>query len=265
VTYSERLEKIKNRGRLRVGYFRDDLPFAYANSEGELVGFDVEMAHTLARELNVGLDLIRVEIGSGQAKQALVDGVVDLFMSGIPITPDLAKDFAFTDSYLDQTVAFIVEDHRREEFNSREAVRAHESLRIGVVNSPYMARMLTEYVPQAEVVTLTTPREFFRDKDLELDALLYSAEARSAWPLIYPNFTVVIPQPDVVALPVGYATSYGDPQFLSFLNTWFALKKKDLTIEMLYDYWILGRVRSTPARRWSLLDELFFPEETESD
>ena len=81
-----------------------------------------------------------------------------------------------------------------------------------------------------------------------------SSEAGSAWTLIYPQFTVVIPKPDVVALPMGYVTAYGDPQFLSFLNTWIELKKKDLTIQMLYDYWILGRKRTPSSRRWSVLD-----------
>jgi ABC-type amino acid transport substrate-binding protein len=251
-----RLEKIKNRGRLRVGYFRDDLPFAYVNTDGELVGFDVEMAHTLAKELNVSLDLVRVELANDKAQQALQNGTVDLFMSGISITPELAKDFAFTSSYLDQTVSFIIEDRRREEFNTREALKSQKHLRIGVAGSLYLERLVAEYLPQAELVTLTTARDFFRENNLKLDALVYSAEAGSAWTLIYPAFSVAIPQPDVMALPTGYATAYGDPQFLSFLNTWIALKKKDLTIQYLYEYWILGRTRSAPQRRWSLLDQL---------
>jgi hypothetical protein len=42
----------------------------------------------------------------------------------------------------------------------------------------YVARC--DYLPQAEVVLLDSPREFFTREEADLDALLYSAEAGSA-------------------------------------------------------------------------------------
>ena len=44
-----RIEEIKKRGVVRVGYVEERLPFSYLNQHGDLVGFDVEMAHTLAK------------------------------------------------------------------------------------------------------------------------------------------------------------------------------------------------------------------------
>ena len=44
---------------LRVGYLPDSLPFAFVNERGDLVGFDVELAHRLARELGVTARLCR--------------------------------------------------------------------------------------------------------------------------------------------------------------------------------------------------------------
>jgi ABC-type amino acid transport substrate-binding protein len=46
------------RGTLRVGYLPDNLPATYFNGAGKLVGFDAEMAHTLARDLGVGLEFV---------------------------------------------------------------------------------------------------------------------------------------------------------------------------------------------------------------
>ena len=43
---------------------------------------------------------------------------------------------AFSAPYLDQTIALIVKDHRREEFSSRAAIRQLEAPRIGVPNIP---------------------------------------------------------------------------------------------------------------------------------
>ena len=47
---------------------------------------------------------------------------------------------------------------------------------------------------------LNSLREFFGAKRDDLDALVYSAEAGSAWTLIYPAYTVAVPQPDVLAV-----------------------------------------------------------------
>ena len=45
---------------LRVGYLPDALPFAFINEQGDLVGFDIELAHHLAGELGVTLAFVPV-------------------------------------------------------------------------------------------------------------------------------------------------------------------------------------------------------------
>ena len=54
------LETIEARKVLRVGYLPDALPFAFFNEHGDLVGFDVELAHRLAREMGVSLAFVPV-------------------------------------------------------------------------------------------------------------------------------------------------------------------------------------------------------------
>ena len=49
-----RLDQILARGLLRVGYLEDSLPYAFVNSEAELVGMDVDLANVMAREMGVG-------------------------------------------------------------------------------------------------------------------------------------------------------------------------------------------------------------------
>ena len=65
------LETIRARGVLRVGYFPDALPFAFFNRAGDLVGFDVELAHDLARDLGVsaGLRACRSRHDGGAARR----------------------------------------------------------------------------------------------------------------------------------------------------------------------------------------------------
>ena len=49
------------RQRENLGYTPDNLPFAFRNGRGELVGFDIEMAHRLAADLEVDLELVPVD------------------------------------------------------------------------------------------------------------------------------------------------------------------------------------------------------------
>ena len=249
-----RVQQITSRGFLRVGYFSDSLPFAFVNADGQLVGFDAAMAHALARELEVELEFVLIERGS--AAGMLDASIVDIIMTGLEVTPDRAGRYTLTDSYLDQTLAFVVPDHRREAFASREAVEKLGRVRVGVLPPPYYRQAIRSYVPQAEILAFASPRDFFTTRRGEAEALLYTAEAGSAWSLIYPDFTVAVPHPDVVSIPLAYAVRNGEPDFLIFVNTWINLKKKEGSVQEFFDYWILGKNAAERKPRWSVLDQL---------
>ena len=246
-----RLELIRAQGTLRVGYSPDSLPFTYFNDAGQLIGFNVEMAYTLARDLGVALEF--VPISRVVMAEQLYAGYCDIVMAPVSVTPERAQTMAFSTSYVDQTLAFIVKDHRRNEFSSRAAIRRLKTPHIGVPNVPYYVDKVRQYLPQATIVVLNSAREFFESRGEELDALVFSAESGSAWSLLYPAYTVVIPQPDILAVPLAYAMARGDQELVSFVNTWIELKKKDKTIAALYDHWILGKNAVLKQPRWSVL------------
>jgi Na+/H+-dicarboxylate symporter len=247
-----RLERVRTQGTLRVSYLPDSLPFTYFNAADQLVGFNVEMAHALARELGVALEFVPVERGALMAER-LNMGYCDIIMAPVAITPERAQIMAFSVSYLDQTLAFIVKDHRRGEFSSRDAIRRLKAPRIGALNVRYYIDKVRQYLPQATIVVLNSAKEFFETRGEDLDALVFSAEAGSAWSLLYPAYTVAIPQPDVLAVPLAYPMALGDQQWVNFINAWIELKKKDKTIASLYDHWILGKNAVPKQPRWSVM------------
>jgi Na+/H+-dicarboxylate symporter/ABC-type amino acid transport substrate-binding protein len=249
-----RLELIRAQGTLRVGYSPDSLPFTYFNSAGQLVGFNVEMAYALARDLAVALEF--VPISRVVMAEQLYAGYCDIIMAPVAVTPERAQTMAFSTSYVDQTLAFIVKDHRRHEFNSRAAIQRLDAPRIGILNVPYYIDKVRQYLPQATLVMLNSAREFFESRSEGLDALVFSAESGSAWSLLYPAYTVVVPQPDILAVPLAYAMARDDQELLGFVNTWIELKKKDRTIAALYDHWILGKNAVPKQRRWSVLHNI---------
>ena len=56
----------------------------------------------------------------------------------------------------------------------------------------------------------------------------------------------------MLTVPLAYPVAHRDVQFLSFLDRWVELKKRDGTIQDLYDYWILGKNAEPPVPRWSV-------------
>lgn len=244
------VERIVSRGTLRVGYARDRLPWVFRNSAGELVGFDVEMAHVLAGELGVKAEFYLIE--RDDYASSLAHGAIDVVMSGIVLsTPQLARA-SFSQSYVDETVAFVVRDHRRDEFGSRDAVRALVSPKIAVPNSPYYIEKLERYLPSADVTVIGSPREFFRAEPGTFDALLYTAESGSSYSLVYPEFTVAVPRPDILKVPLAYAVRRGDERMVELLSAWIDLKRLDGTIDSLFDHWILGSAGVDKTPRWSV-------------
>jgi len=248
------LDQILVRGTLRVGYLKDRLPYAFVNKKGQLVGFDIEMAHELAREMGVSLEFYLLE--RGKVEEQLNAGYCDIFMSGSRITPQKALKVTFSQPYLDETIAFVVKDHLRDRFSSPQARLKLEAPKVGTFKDPYLLRLLEYYLPQAERVELETPRDFFTKKKGDLDALIFTAEAGSAWTLLYPDYTVVVPVPDTVSRPMAYVIPRGDKKLLDFVNSWLALKKKDRTIEILFNHWILGEGAKVTKPRWSIIRDV---------
>ena len=78
------------------------------------------------------------------------------------------------------------------------------------------------------------------------------AEEGAAWTILYPQYTLVVPSPPVIA-PVGYAVARDDPDLLVSLNTWLLTAHSDGTIDELYRYWMLGQVQETQPPRWSVI------------
>ena len=248
------LDRIHQRGTLRVCFSRDRLPFAFVNASNQVVGLDIELMHILVKQLGLSLELVRID--KRLAPQYLREGICDIVGGGVPMTPELLENASFSAPYMDETAAFVVRDHRRADFSSRKALQSMKELRIAVINLPYYVNMVRDYLPQAEIVLLDSPREFFRDKYDKLDALVYAAEAGSAWSLVYPDFSVVVPQPDIVAVPLVFLIKAGDRDMVDYLNVFINLKKKNGSIRRLYEHWILGKQAAKKEQRWSVIRDV---------
>jgi ABC-type amino acid transport substrate-binding protein len=242
------LARMRERGSIRVGILPDSLPYAFVNRAGELVGFDVEMAHKMARELGLRLEL--VDVTRDRIGEALASGRCEIVMSGVVVTTERAAQVHLSTPYLDETLAMIVPDHTRGRFVTWERARQQPSLRIGLPSMAFYAETIRAELPGATLVPFTTAEELFSGRQ-RFDAVMLTAERGSAWTLLHPELSVVVPMPGRVQVPLAYPVA--DAEMAAFVNVWIDLARKDGTIQSLYDHWILGRTAAPRVPRWSII------------
>jgi ABC-type amino acid transport substrate-binding protein len=78
------------------------------------------------------------------------------------------------------------------------------------------------------------------------------AEAGAAWSILYPAYSVVVPQPGAIAAPVGVGMRRGDAELAGVVNDWLVIQRSAGTLRQVRDYWVLGHGAQKTRPRWSI-------------
>jgi ABC-type amino acid transport substrate-binding protein len=252
------LERIRARGTLRVGFVPDRLPFTFANAQGEFVGFDVELASLIARDLGVPR-LEFVPSTWAELPRLLVERRVDLLMS-VPYVIELLPHIHYSPPYFDGVIGFVVRDERRHDFASVERLRKEARVTLAIqAELPSLEARVREQLRGVDVTfrVVTSPREFLdAGTGAGIDGMVMLAEAGSAWTLLHPEFSVVVPRPDPLRWPVAIATRNGDDDLSQVVGEWLVVQKASGEIAQAYDYWMLGKGAEPARRRWTILRDV---------
>jgi Na+/H+-dicarboxylate symporter/ABC-type amino acid transport substrate-binding protein len=251
------LQRVRSSGVLRVAYVAGRVPFAFVNARGDLAGLDVDLAERLARDLAAK----RVEFVPADYRQMaelLAEGRVDIAM-GLPYLPSLLAQAAYSVPYLDSTLGLVVRDELRDDFASAAALRARSPVTVGVLSDlPGIQQGLRDSLPGVTLrfVVMPSPADFMSGKAKDVDAFAMLAEAGAAWSLLYPAFSVVVPQPRPVAMPIGVAVRRGDHDLVGFINDWLVIQRASGELKAARDYWVLGHGALPHRPRWSILHDV---------
>ncbi len=232
------LKRIKQRGFIRVGYYRDDLPYSFHNNDGKLVGFDIEIMNLLAVDLGVTVEFVKIY--RSQAAPLLESGYLDI-TSGVPVIPDNMKAFTLTIPYSTQSIAFVVKEERRAEFTDWLKTVDRKDLIVGIPESFFYRDALERGFRNTKAWEISSPRLFFREEYKHIDAMLFGAASASAWTLLYPEYTVITPRPIRPPLSMAFPIGRVDPAFEVFMRNWINMRIQNKSIEKLFNYWIEGK------------------------
>ena len=140
--------------------------YSFFNGQGELVGLDVELMHRLAERLQVRLEFVPYTYDT--VTEQLETGEIDVAVGGLIETPERLLRVGFTQPYQTATIAVVVPDHRRGEFDTWDDPEMPADVRLGVINE--------------DVAVAVTPSAERRDRGHRLVRLVFhEATRRSRW------------------------------------------------------------------------------------
>ncbi len=100
------IDRIRASGKLRVGTSSGYFPFEMVDVEGNLIGFDIEMAAKIAEALGVELEVKDMDFTA--LIPALQAGTIDIAIAGMTITAERALTVNFTIPYFQTGQALLV-------------------------------------------------------------------------------------------------------------------------------------------------------------
>ena len=100
------LQKVLETGRFVLGLDADFPPMSFVDDEGELIGFDVDMAREVCKRL--GVKLVRRAIDWDAKEEELDSGAID-GIGSMSVTPESAIGMNLSEPYVKETLIFVVE------------------------------------------------------------------------------------------------------------------------------------------------------------
>jgi polar amino acid transport system substrate-binding protein len=99
-------DEVQERGVLRAGIRFDNPPHSFINEEGDWVGFDVDIAEALAKEMGVKLE--RVKVDELTRISYLQEGKIDVAVASMSHTIEREEEIDFSQTYFWSHQTFLV-------------------------------------------------------------------------------------------------------------------------------------------------------------
>ena len=149
----DKLTEIKNKGELVVGLSADYAPYEFhimEDGEDKIVGFDVNIAEEIAKDLGVKLVIKDMEFDSLVA--ALPADKIDLVISGMSPDEKRRKAVDFSDIYYTSEHGMIVRAEDKDKYKGFEDLKGQK---IGAQMGSIQADLATEQIEGADMQLLS--------------------------------------------------------------------------------------------------------------
>lgn len=228
------LDTISRRGVLKVG-LSTFVPWAMNDKNGELIGFEVDVARRLASDMGVDIELIPTK-WSGIIP-ALLTGKFDVIIGGMGIRPDRNFKVNFSIPYEYSGLAIVANKEKAAGFSSIEDFNKEGviiAVRLGSTGADVVEKMLP----------LATIRLFDNESQLIQELLVGRAHAvvasapMPAYQSIKYSDKLFLPMEGTFTKePIGFALKKGDYDLVNYFNSWITVVEAEGWLKERMDYW----------------------------
>jgi polar amino acid transport system substrate-binding protein len=227
------IEEIKKRGVLRVG-MSTFVPWAMRDKQGELVGFEIDVAKKVAEDMEVEAEFVPTA-WSGIIP-ALIAGKFDVIIGGMSITPARNLTVNFTIPYAhsgQQMVAnkALADGFEVEDFNSADVTIA---CRRGA--TPCTAAQ--NLFPKANLNRFDDDAQAFQDVvNGNAHAMISSAPKPRFWMSQYPDKLFMPTEDNLTQGDEAFVLRKGDPDAVNFFSNWILVNTSNGWLQERHDFW----------------------------
>lgn len=228
------LTEIKERGTLRVG-LSTFVPWAMRDKQGELIGFEVDVARRLAKD--AGLKVEFIPTAWDGIIPALLAGKFDVIIGGMSITPERNMSVLFTTPYAHSGVQLAANRDiaggktTLDDFNKR-------SVTLAVRRGAFTVQTAKKYFPKAQLRQFDDDAQAFQEVlNGNAQAVLASSPKPEQMTIQYGNKLYL---PFTERLSRGseaFAIRHGEFDLLNFFNNWILLRNEDGWLKERHDFW----------------------------
>ena len=216
---ADRLETIKARGKILVGTGSTNPPWHFKDDQGNLVGYDVDMGHILAKAIFDDPSKVEYVVQSSDSRipNVLTDKV-DITCQFMTVTAGRAQQVDFTIPYYREGVGLLLLKNGKYK-SYKDLKEAGSSATVSVLQNVYAEEMVHQALPEAKV-------DQYDSVDLMYQALNSNRADAAATDMSSAKW-FALQKPDQY-IEGGYgwnpqtyscAVRQGDPDWLNFVNT----------------------------------------------
>ncbi|MDO7912186.1 cystine ABC transporter substrate-binding protein [Pseudomonas sp. 22-AL-CL-001] len=225
----EALATVEKNGVLKVGLEGTYPPFSFADENGALAGFEVELAKAIAKQLGVEAKLQPTKWDGILA--ALESKRLDVVINQVTISEERRKKYDFSTPYTVSGIQALVLKRKAEALNIRSA-KDLAGKKVGVGLGTNYEQWLRAEVPEADVRTYEDdPTKFADLRNGRIDAIL--VDRLAALEYAQKAKDTVLAGEAFSRLESGVALRKGEPELLAAIDKALAALKADGTLARL--------------------------------
>ncbi|MEM9397904.1 MAG: transporter substrate-binding domain-containing protein [Pseudomonadota bacterium] len=229
------LDRVVKSKTLVIGISGDQPPMNMLNRQGELMGFDVDLAKAMANAMYATPEFAQMPFG--ELTEALAEGKVDLVVSGMAITADRSRSASFAGPYMMGGKSILA---TRAALDQIAAGGISETeVKLAALQNSTSATFVQTAAPKATLVEVENYDEAIQlVTSGEVAAMVADAPVCKLQVLRNPDAGLVTLDKPLTVEPYGIAVSADDPEFLNLVQNFLRTYEGTGLVNRLRQKWL---------------------------